>query len=135
MRKRDKQIAAEGQAPRIDMETLRASARAADLDKAHSRSQASSSQALQVQPPNATTPPLDPNNQLHHQSSFQVVNMVGPGTSGIPNAPPVASHPHPAIAPPSDPTAATVPPPWIGPGVQSFIRTSQHSGSGNGSPR
>src|ERR1700720_4010771 len=33
MRKRDKQIAAEEQAPRIDMETLRASARAADLDK------------------------------------------------------------------------------------------------------
>ncbi|KZP23853.1 GATA-domain-containing protein, partial [Athelia psychrophila] len=36
MRKREKQIATEGKAPRIDMETLRASARAAEHDKANS---------------------------------------------------------------------------------------------------
>ena len=133
MRKRDKQIAIEGQAPRIDMETLRASARAADLDKSHPRSQGS--QILQgQQPPSGPTPPADAN-QPHHQGTFQVVNM-GSGSSAGPSAPAITSQ-HAVVASTHDtPGAGAVPPPsWIGPGVQSFMRTSQHSGSSNASPR
>jgi hypothetical protein len=137
MRKRDKQIAAEGQAPRIDMETLRASARAADLDKLHARSQAqgSSSQTTQVQPPGTSTPPIDPGNQSHHQGSFQVVNM-GPGSSAGPNTSVPTPHAHQMVAPPNDGAVTPAPPPsWAGPRVQSFMRTSQHSGSSDASPR
>ena len=127
MRKRDKQIAVEGQAPRIDMDTLRASARAADLDKLHARSQASSSQTPQVPPPGAPTPPVDPGNQSHHQGSFQVVNM-GPGSSTGANAPTATTHAHQIVPPPNDTAVVPPPPPsWAGPRVQSFMRTSQPS--------
>lgn len=83
MRKRDKQIATEGQAPRIDMETLRASARAAEAEKSHARAQAQGGPSTS-KAPGGITPPIgggeqsQSQSQSHHQGSFQVVNM-GPG--------------------------------------------------------
>lgn len=135
MRKRDKQIAAEGQAPRIDMETLRASARAADLDKSHARAQAHASSSQTQVPPNTSTPPTDSGNPTHHQSSFQVVNM-GPGSSAGSSTPASTSHSHQMVATPNDTAIAPAPPQsWVPPRVQSFMRTSQHSGSTDASPR
>jgi hypothetical protein len=75
MRKRDKN-GANGEAPHIDLETLRASARAADIataEKAHSRKQNSRShQSEPASPMNAVKqqPPQ------HHEGSFQLVNMT-----------------------------------------------------------
>ena len=90
VRKRDKQIATEGQAPRIDMETLRASARAAEAEKSHARAQAQGNGSIS-KGAGGNTPPTGggggeqpTQNQGHHQGSFQVVNMNagGPPTSG-----------------------------------------------------
>lgn len=151
MRKRDKQIAAEGQAPRIDMETLRASARAADLDKSHSRAQAqsSNSHAPQSQMSNTATPPLDNGNQSHHQGSFQVVNM-GPGHPPSATSTHAPAHPQQPMGPSNGAPIPVPQPPWSGHGAHkgrgyapgadqlqqsSFMRTSQHSGSSNASPR
>lgn len=75
MRKRDKN-GANGEVPHIDLETLRASARAADIataEKAHSRKQGSRShQSEPASPMNAVKqqPPQ------HHEGSFQLVNMT-----------------------------------------------------------
>lgn len=142
MRKRDKQIAAEGQAPRIDMETLRASARAADLDKSHARAQAhASSSAHPVQPPSVSTPPLGPADQPHHQGSFQVVSMGQNVSSGT-----HAALSHPGIVPSHDTGIVAPLAPWSESGLakghgygpvpsQSFMRTSQHVGSNDTSSR
>ena len=74
MRKRDKN-GANGEAPHIDLETLRASARAADIataEKAHSRKQGSRShQSEPGSPMNAVKQPPQ-----HHEGSFQLVNMA-----------------------------------------------------------
>lgn len=146
MRKRDKQIAAEGQAPRIDMETLRASARAADLDKSHARAQThtSSSQAPPVQPQSESTSPVGPSDQPHHQGSFQVVTIGPSGSSAGLSAHTMLPHP-PQGAVPSHDNSVTLAS-WTAPGLakghgyapvssQSFVRTSQHGGSNDVSPR
>ena len=74
MRKRDKN-GANGEVPHIDLETLRASARAADIataEKAHSRKQGSRShQSEPASPMNAVKQPPQ-----HHEGSFQLVNMA-----------------------------------------------------------
>lgn len=147
MRKRDKQIATEGQAPRIDMETLRASARAAEAEKSHARAQAQGGPSTS-KAPGGITPPIgggeqsQSQSQSHHQGSFQVVNMGPGGPSPSQHQPQVGG-----VAPPPSNWSAHVgngkgrggyPPP---PEMQqqhshsSFMRTSQHAGSRGASPR
>ncbi|KAG6919160.1 hypothetical protein DXG01_008458 [Tephrocybe rancida] len=93
-RKRDKQAGPNGEAPRIDMETLRASARAAEIsDKSHTRTKNTSVRSQQSTSPLEVGKPLP---QQHHQGSFQLVPMV------------VAQEPAPA---PHPETPRTVPPP------------------------
>ena len=84
MRKRDKN-GANGEVPHIDLETLRASARAADIataEKAHSRKQNSRShQSEPGSPLNAVKQPPQ-----HHEGSFQLVNMApDPSSSTMSN--------------------------------------------------
>ncbi|KAG6857391.1 hypothetical protein H0H87_004753 [Tephrocybe sp. NHM501043] len=74
-RKRDK-AGPNGELPRIDMETLRASARAAEISDKSSRSKNTSARSQQSIEP---TSPMDtgkPLPQQHHQGSFQLVPMV-----------------------------------------------------------
>jgi len=140
MRKSTKIHGAGGDAPRIDMDTLRASARAADLtDKPRSKR---SQQPDEPMSPMDTAKPLP---QQHHQSSFQVVAMI---PQNLTTNPP---HPEPSRLPsqhalqaipqnagsmpvPPPPWATPVPPPAATRGYppdqlqhQSFIRSSQHT--------
>ncbi|EKM78624.1 hypothetical protein AGABI1DRAFT_114240 [Agaricus bisporus var. burnettii JB137-S8] len=147
MRKRDKTDPT-GQTPRIDLETLRASARAAESsDKSRSKNK------------NAAEPssPTDSksSSQQHHQGSFQLMNVMAqePNSSSESNRtipPPQASQPPPPVAqsapstipvPPwstpvqhsQPPSSVAGPPPVHGRGYpehlqhQSFMRSSQHS--------
>ncbi|KAG6900832.1 hypothetical protein C0993_000151 [Termitomyces sp. T159_Od127] len=106
-RKREKQAGPNGEVARIDMETLRASARAAEIDKTQSRSKNGRSQQS-----NESTSPMEsgkPLPQQHHQSSFQLVPMViTQETVSVPPPPPPP--------PPSQqqqPTMGSAPtPPW-----------------------
>ncbi|XP_006459254.1 hypothetical protein AGABI2DRAFT_177253 [Agaricus bisporus var. bisporus H97] len=147
MRKRDKTDPT-GQTPRIDLETLRASARAAESsDKSRSKNK------------NAAEPssPTDSksSSQQHHQGSFQLMNVMAqePNSSSESNRtipPPQASQPPPPVA---QSAPSTIPvPPWSTPVQhsqppssvagppsvhgrsypehlqhQSFMRSSQHS--------
>jgi hypothetical protein len=147
MRKSNKLHGAGGDAPRIDMDTLRASARAADLsDKPRSKR---SQQSDEPTSPMESAKPLP---QQHHQGSFQVVPMLPQ------NLTPSTPHPEPSRVPaqhtiqamsqstsipvPPPPWATTVPPPsaaarGYAPDQlqhQSFIRSSQHT-TINTSPR
>ncbi|PPQ90808.1 hypothetical protein CVT25_012128 [Psilocybe cyanescens] len=141
MRKRDKN-GANGEAPQIDMETLRASARAAEIDKPSRSSKQASSRSHQSEPAS----PADVKQQTpqqHHQGTFQLMNMMAPApeqsSSTMSNdsarAPPPQTH---AGMPP----ASLPPPPWQNPPSsitprlyaapehlqhQSFLRGSQHS--------
>jgi hypothetical protein len=155
MRKRDKADPT-GQTPRIDLETLRASARAAEAsDKSRSKHK------------NAAEPssPADSksSSQQHHQGSFQLMNVMAQETNLSPESaraipPPQLSQPPPAAA---QAAPSTIPvPPWstpvqqsqppssaTGPSSvhargypehlqhQSFIRTSQHSAAPQASSR
>ena len=155
MRKREKTHGSSGDAPRIDMDTLRASARAADLaDKTHSRS--SKQQASQPHHMSESTSPVDHAKQppQHHQGSFQLVSMMtsGSNTSAPSEASPVqVQQPQQVMPPPSSGSMSVPPPPWAtsappslsgGRGYapdqlqhQSFMRTSQHGKSNHTSPR
>ena len=150
MRKRDKN-GPNGEAPHIDLETLRASARAADIataEKAQSRSAKQSSRSHQQSEP---TSPMNAAKQppQHHEGSFQLVNMMAPDPSSSATmstdtgrAPPLLTQ-QPSM---TQPSAALPPPPWstnpappsAGSGTrpyaqpdhiqqQSFMRSSQHS--------
>lgn len=82
-------------APNIDLEMLRASARQADMEKNAKK------QAQQAQPP-----PKDTLSQ--HQSSFQVlppVDVLSPLTPSLP-PPPSASSSHQRIPPPPPPSSS-----------------------------
>ncbi|KAH9481597.1 GATA zinc finger domain-containing protein 10 [Psilocybe cubensis] len=139
MRKRDKN-GANGEAPQIDMETLRASARAAEIDKP-SRSKQAQSRSHPSEPASpAEVKQQTP--QQHHQSTFQLMNMMAPTTeqssstmsSESSRAPPPPQS-HNSMPPPSLPPQ----PPWSTSSTprlyaapehlqhQSFIRGSQHS--------
>jgi len=152
MRKRDKAFGpAAADAPRIDMDTLRASARAADLsDKPHGRSSKQSASQSQSQPQqaNETTSPTESGKQLpqHHQGSFQLVPVIPPSS----NAPPPGSDmgSRQVMSAPNSAPMPVPPPPWATPASsggrgyapdqlqhQSFIRTSQHATSNGTSPR
>jgi hypothetical protein len=155
MRKRDKADPT-GQTPRIDLETLRASARAAESsDKSRSKHK------------NAAEPssPTDSksNSQQHHQGSFQLMNVMAQETNSssestrtipppqVSQAPPAAQQTAPSTipAPPwstpvqqsQPPSSATGPSSVHGRGYpehlqhQSFIRTSQHSTAPQASSR
>ena len=155
MRKRDKN-ATNGEVPHIDLETLRASARAADIataEKAHSRSAKQSSKSHQAEP----TSPMNAAKQQpsqHHEGSFQLVNMIAPDPSSstistdasrVPPAltqqltqsntalppPPWSSNPAPPTA--SGTTRAYAQPDHIQ--QQSFMRSSQHSSINHAPPR
>ncbi|KAF8071798.1 hypothetical protein FPV67DRAFT_1747001 [Lyophyllum atratum] len=149
-RKRDKQAGPNGEAPRIDMETLRASARAADVaDKSHSRSKHNSRSQQSTEP----TSPLEtgkPLPQQHHQGSFQLAIMPpDPPSSASTDSGRVPSQqqPHQGMQSPMSVPA----PPWSNsvqsstPAArgyapdhlqhQSFMRTSHPTTNHNTSPR
>jgi hypothetical protein len=136
-----------GDAPRIDMDTLRASARAADLtDKPRSKR---SQQSAEPTSPMESAKPLP---QQHHQGSFQVVTMMPQNlASNTPQSEPsrVPSQHTIQTMPQSTSSMPVPPPPWAtvpSPAAtrgyapdqlqhQSFIRSSQHSAVTNTSPR
>lgn len=149
MRKSNKIHGAGGDAPRIDMDTLRASARAADLtDKPRSKR---SQQSAEPTSPMESAKPLP---QQHHQGSFQVVAMI-PQTLAASNPPHSETsrvQPQHTIQamPQSTSSMAVPPPPWataVPPAAtrtyapdqlqhQSFIRSSQqHATVTHTSPR
>jgi hypothetical protein len=156
MRKRDKADPT-GQTPRIDLETLRASARAAES------SEKSRSKHKPV-PESSSPTETKPNSQQHHQGSFQLMNVMaqdptsGPSDSNrtIPPPqptqaplPPVQATSGPLPVPPwatsaqpPQPSAASAPPSAHGRTYpqehlqhQSFMRTSQHSSTTQASSR
>ena len=144
MRKRDKN-GANGEVPHIDLETLRASARAADIataEKAHSRKQGSRShQSEPASPMNVVKQPPQ-----HHEGSFQLVNMAPDPSSSTMSTdtsrvPPTLAQQQPSMAQtgsaPQPPWSTTsVPPTAVGARTyaqpdhniqqQSFMRSSQH---------
>jgi len=70
-RKRDKIVGTNGEVPRIDLETLRASARAADMEKSQLR------KTSRLHRSTEPTPPLDSGkSQQHHQGSFQLIPIM-----------------------------------------------------------
>ncbi|KAG6865786.1 hypothetical protein C0991_011778 [Blastosporella zonata] len=110
-RKRDKQAGSNGELPRIDMETLRASARAAEIsDKSHSRSKNTSVRSRQSIEPTSPAETGKPLPQQHHQGSFQLVPMQDPPPSTHSEAPRPASQPQPQPQP--QPTMGAPTPPW-----------------------
>lgn len=138
MRKRDKN-GVNGEVPHIDLETLRASARAADIataEKAQSRKQGSRShQSEPGSPINAVKQPPQ-----HHEGSFQLVNMApDPSSSAMstdtsrvpstlaqqqqPSMPQSSSAPWSTTSVP--PTARTYAQPDHNIQQQSFMRSSQ----------
>ncbi len=148
MRKRDKTDPT-GQTPRIDLETLRASARAAE-----SSEKARSKHKTVVEP--SSPGDTKPNPQQHHQGSFQLMNVMAQEPTPM-SSEPNRTIPPPQVSqappPPVQPTSSTLPvPPWATPVQaqslpsasappsahgrgypqehlqhQSFMRTSQHS--------
>ena len=150
MRKRDKN-SANGEVPHIDLETLRASARAADIataEKAHSRKQGSRSQQSEpVSPMNVVKQPPQ-----HHEGSFQLVNMApDPSSSTMPTD--ASRVPPPTLAQQqqqsmtqssSAPWSTNIPPPTAARTYaqpdhnniqqQSFMRSSQQHPSINHAP-
>ncbi|KAJ8503403.1 hypothetical protein ONZ45_g10896 [Pleurotus djamor] len=153
MRKREKQHGNNPDAPRIDMETLRASARAADADKQASRSEKRNSQGEGDS--GDTSKPQNPNSTGSgnggHQGSFQVMqvstsNELGGRMQGdhvssahqqqssLPT-PATASNNHPPPPPWETSSSASAPArayPLQDITHQSFLRSTEHA---NGSPR
>ncbi|KAJ6507975.1 hypothetical protein C8R47DRAFT_1100181 [Mycena vitilis] len=134
IRKRDKEHGANGAAPQIDMDTLRASARADIAEKSGSRgNKAAAAAAPSAEPPPPPPPPAPP---AHHEGSFQLTLSASLSPSEV-----QAQMQH---APPPPPqSAASV---WATGGVQrayapeqlqhqSFLRTPQLVGGGQASPR
>ena len=144
MRKRDKN-GANGEVPHIDLETLRASARAADIataEKAQSRKQGSRShQSEPASPMNAVKQPPQ-----HHEGSFQLVNMAPDPSSSTMSTDtsrvlPTLAQQQPSMAQTSTASqppwsTTSVPPTAVGTRTyappdhniqqQSFMRSSQH---------
>lgn len=139
MRKRDK-TGPNGEAPVIDMETLRASARAADLADKSSRPSKQASRSHQSEPAS----PMDSKQAAqHHQSSFQLVTPMAtdpsPSTMAAETnrSQATPSQQHQSMPPPN----ALPPPPWVTSAPssgrvypapdhlqhQSFMRGSQHT--------
>jgi len=155
MRKRDKN-GPNGEVPHIDLETLRASARAADIataEKAHSRSAKQGSRSHQSEPASPMAAVKQP--QQHHEGSFQLVNMITPDPSSSTLSTDTSRVPPTLTQQPSmgQPSIALPPPPWsTNPAPtaaggtrayaqpdhiqqQSFMRSSQHSSVNHAPPR
>jgi len=166
MRKRDKGLGpGTTDTARIDMDTLRASARANEVvEKAGSRRQSGSQsqsshqadqsaspsehqqqqqqqqqQHLQQQPPQPQQ--QQQQQQQHHQGSFQLVAVMGSAPTGQSGqsviAPPTTAQPM-SVPPPSWATSATAGGRGYVPDPiqhQSFIRAPQHATSNGTSPR
>ena len=157
MRKRDKN-GPNGEVPHIDLETLRASARAADIataEKAHSRTAKQGSRSHQSEPVSPMNTAKQP--PQHHEGSFQLVNMVAPDPSSstmtdTSRVPPTLAQQPPSMAQPT--SAPPPPPPWSTTSVpptaggartyaqpdhniqqQSFMRSSQHPSITHPPPR
>ncbi|KAJ8692585.1 hypothetical protein PTI98_009883 [Pleurotus ostreatus] len=155
MRKREKQHGNNPDAPRIDMETLRASARAADIggEKQSSRpSKQHGNQSNENESSESKHQPggAQPHQQPHHQGSFQVMQVTTPTDMAVrmqtDHVAAQQSLPTPASA-----TTLPPPPPWAtAPSSsrgyplqdqmqhqqhQSFLRTSDHGSSNHTSPR
>ncbi|KAG5338125.1 GATA zinc finger domain-containing protein 10 [Termitomyces sp. T112] len=139
-RKRDKQAGPNGEAlPRIDMETLRQSARAAEVDKTHSRSKNGRSHQ-----PNESTSPMEPGTPLqqqqqHHQGSFQLVPMTV--TQDPVSAPPPQQQQSNLGSAPTPPWQTSVQPPSTVRAYapdqhqhQSFMRTSHQATNNTPAP-
>ncbi|KAJ6623959.1 hypothetical protein B0H10DRAFT_1943466 [Mycena sp. CBHHK59/15] len=139
MRKREKEHGGAGGAPTIDMDTLRASARAdmAEKSQARANKQAAAAdrdkekQQRQQQQPQQAPPPPPPPVAQHHEGSFQLtMSAISPSEVQAQ----MPSHPHPP------PMTA-----WAGGATrgyapeqlqhQSFMRTPQVVGGGQSSPR
>ncbi|KAF8643234.1 hypothetical protein AX16_009123 [Volvariella volvacea WC 439] len=137
MRKRDRN--ANGELPKIDLETLRASARAAD-NKSQSRQH---QQTIIHHSQDASNPPMDPKHGSQH--SFVVAMVQDTPPAAPPPPPPESNRVHQPSAPPPQhhPMATSSIPPqptshWGSapasrtysahePIQQSFIRNSQHA--------
>ena len=113
-RKRDKMVGSNGEAPRIDLETLRASARAADMEKSQLR------KTSRLHRSTEPTPPLDSgktSSQQHHQGSFQLIPMMPtPQESELDRA---SQDSHQGIPPGSAHMMGPIPPPPWSTSVQS----------------
>ncbi|TFK40179.1 hypothetical protein BDQ12DRAFT_664683 [Crucibulum laeve] len=156
MRKRDK-ANPNGDAPRIDMETLRASAKAAETLRASTktadlsdrmRTHSSNSRTHQSMEPPSPMETSKPPPQQAHQSTFQVVTMMQPEPvmQAMPSEPtriPPPAH-HSTMQMPPPPPWATTPSASTSNGRsyaadhiqhQSFMRTSQHPTAAQASPR
>ncbi|TFK74151.1 hypothetical protein BDN72DRAFT_886516 [Pluteus cervinus] len=133
MRKRDKAHGPNGDPPRIDLDTLRASARA---NEANEKSRTSKQQSQSMHQADEPSSPMD---QQHHQGSFLVM-MPPESTTNSNSAPAVdrmSTQPHHAM--PSSSGAMAVPPHWgsAAPSAnrggyapeqhQSYMRSSQTS--------
>lgn len=146
MRKRDKN--SNGDAPHIDLETLRASARAADIADKSSRSNKPSG-ASRTYLPSEPASPMDAKQQIpqHHQSSFQLMapppaqeqssamavdsngnnNSNSNGSRNVappPQQPQQQQHTHQSNL--ALPTGVPPPPPWATP-AQSNARVYGHA--------
>ncbi|KAK0480087.1 hypothetical protein IW261DRAFT_1476042 [Armillaria novae-zelandiae] len=132
MRKQDKQHNG-AEPPRIDMDTLRASARAAEQDKSHSRS-AKHQARRKTEPESPIERPSTSQQAQHHQSTFQLV-PVAPAQeqSPISDTSRLSSQPSIHPPPPAVTSMAAPPPPWATNSrayssdqmqPQSFVRTA-----------
>ncbi|KAK0500290.1 hypothetical protein EDD18DRAFT_1068679 [Armillaria luteobubalina] len=132
MRKQDKQHNG-AEPPRIDMDTLRASARAAEQDKSHSRS-AKHQARRKTEPESPIERPSTSQQAQHHQSSFQLVPVAPTQEqSPISDASRLSSQPSIHPPPPVATSMAAPPPPWATNNrsyssdqmqPQSFVRTA-----------
>jgi len=132
MRKRDKAQGTNGDLPRIDLDTLRASARASDTgDKARSSKQQSQSSHPSDEPSSSTEqamppPPQRQQVQQHHQGSFLVMMAPDAPTQSFQEMPSDSS----AISLPGNQWARAAPPTNHGYAPepmqhQSYMRSSQ----------
>ncbi|KAJ2967397.1 hypothetical protein NUW54_g13515 [Trametes sanguinea] len=148
MRKREKALDANGKAPPIDLQTLRASTASARGSGSNNGNDHGGEQPLppshQGPPPpspydQSKQPPMHPPPPPHpHQGPYQLMPVGAPGHSGqmMPPPPPPGSAPHSA-------NGAPVPaPPWLGserggynPEPQSYMRASHPPSHARASPQ
>ncbi|KAL7279274.1 hypothetical protein ACG7TL_007115 [Trametes sanguinea] len=147
MRKREKALDANGKAPPIDLQTLRASTASARGSGSNNGNDHGGEQSLP--PPHQGPPPPSPYDQskqppMHpppphpHQGPYQLMPVGAPGHSGqmMPPPPPPGSAPHSA-------NGAPIPaPPWLGserggynPEPQSYMRASHPPSHARASPQ
>ncbi|KAJ7158601.1 GATA-4/5/6 transcription factor [Mycena filopes] len=137
MRKREKEGGTPGQ---IDMDTLRASARADQAEKSSARANkaaaaagGNASSSSKTAASNSTQPPAPPPPLSHHEGSFQLT--LAPSLSPSEVQAQMGARAH--VPPPPPPTAWATQRAYAPEQLQhqSFLRTSQAVGGGQASPR